>query len=93
MNHDTKTPYPPPQAHAAPVPAYEYNNTTTYANYNPPELQPPPKNQLRTMAEVKQEWRYGSKSRVFKYYIAYALMGFAIGAIIGVIIGVVIRFA
>ncbi|KAL2855973.1 hypothetical protein BJY01DRAFT_242912 [Aspergillus pseudoustus] len=98
MNTDTKSPYPPPQLHttpaAAPAPPYEYEYSTTHhADNNSLEMQQPPKTQLRTMQDVKREWRHGSKSRVFKYYLVYALIGFVTGAIIGVIIGVIIRFA
>ncbi|KAL4803803.1 hypothetical protein BDV18DRAFT_162812 [Aspergillus unguis] len=45
-------------------------------------------NRLRTWADARHEWRYGSKARVCKYLIAYFLIGFIVGAIIGIAIGV-----
>ncbi|CEL05508.1 hypothetical protein ASPCAL06626 [Aspergillus calidoustus] len=93
MDSDGKAAYPPPQAHAAPAPAvYEYS-TNGYCDSNSLELQQPPKNQLRSWGDIRQEWKYGSKSRVFRYYILYVLIGFVVGAIIGTIIGLVFRFA
>ncbi|KAL2799032.1 FAD/NAD(P)-binding domain-containing protein [Aspergillus keveii] len=79
MDTDRKTPYPPPQAHAAPgsspAPAvYEYN-LNGYDDSNSLELQQRPKRELRTWGDIRQEWKYGSKSRVFRYYILYVLIG------------------
>jgi hypothetical protein len=97
LDTDKKTPSPPPQAHAAPgfapAPAvYEYN-MNRYDDSNSLELQQRPKRELRTWGDIRQEWKYGSKSRVFRYYILYVLIGFVVGAIIGTIIGVVTRYA
>ncbi|KAL4863591.1 hypothetical protein BDV12DRAFT_26276 [Aspergillus spectabilis] len=82
MDRDTKPLQPPPQVYAPTASPYD----------DPKSQRQVPKNQLRTWSQVKEEWRYGSKARVFKYYIAYALIGFIVGGIVGVIIGLVIRY-
>jgi hypothetical protein len=47
---------------------------------------------LRTNGSYVEEWRYGSKTRVIKYYLVYMGIGLVVGAIIGVVIGVCIRY-
>ncbi|KAL4882553.1 hypothetical protein BJY04DRAFT_36994 [Aspergillus karnatakaensis] len=82
MNPDSKPLQPPPQVYAPTGPsAYDYESGRQI-----------PKNNLKTWAQVRQEWRHGSKLRVFKYYIMYALVGFIVGAIIGLIIGLIFRY-
>ncbi|KAL5343579.1 hypothetical protein BJX70DRAFT_393638 [Aspergillus crustosus] len=82
MDRDTKTLQPPPQAYAPTGPStYDYESQRQI-----------PKNNLRTWSQVRQEWKYGSKSRVVKYYIAYFLIGFIVGGIVGTIIGLIFRF-
>lgn len=52
----------------------------------------PQKRVLRTNGSYVEEWRYGSKTRVIKYYLVYMGIGLVVGAIIGVVIGVCIRY-
>ncbi|KAL2870723.1 uncharacterized protein BJX67DRAFT_378054 [Aspergillus lucknowensis] len=62
MYLDTKYLQSQPQIHPpTALPAYEYNMDTL-------EQQQRPRTLLRRWAQVKEEWRYGSKSWVFKYY-------------------------
>lgn len=81
----TKLPILPPRVYPAPPPAYNAH----YA-YESQQL-PPQRARIQTWSDTKREWRYGSRSRVFKYYLGYALAGFIIGAIIGIIIAVIRR--
>ena len=50
------------------------------------------KRRLITTKDVTEEWKYGSKKRVIKYYAAYFSIGLVIGAIIGVVVGLCVRF-
>jgi hypothetical protein len=86
MIKDTKLPIHPPRVYPAPPPAYD-----AHYDYESQQL-PPQRARIQTWSDTKREWRYGSKSRVFKYYLGYALAGFIIGAIIGIIIAVIRRF-
>lgn len=51
------------------------------------------KRSLTATVAVSAEWKSGSKKRVIKYYMIYAVIGLIIGAIISVVIGECVRFA
>jgi len=51
------------------------------------------KRPLKTMGDVKQEWRTGSRKRVIRQYVVSTLIGFLVGGIIGMIIGLAIRYS
>lgn len=53
----------------------------------------PQKRILRTNKSYRDEWRYGSKARVVKYYAVHFCVGILVGGIIGVIVGLCIRYA
>ncbi|KAJ5306222.1 hypothetical protein N7508_005237 [Penicillium antarcticum] len=47
----------------------------------------PQKRALKTNESYAEEWKYGSKARVIKYYLMYIMAGLIIGGIIGTVIG------
>ncbi|KZF19130.1 hypothetical protein L228DRAFT_285996 [Xylona heveae TC161] len=47
----------------------------------------PRKRPIVTNKDVSTEWKHGSKGRVIKYMLLWALLGFIVGGIIGMIIG------
>jgi len=51
------------------------------------------KRPLRTMGDVKQEWRTGSRARVIRHYVVSTLIGFLVGGIVGMIVGLAIRYS
>lgn len=77
-------PTPPPEAHRAPDKADD-----TIKPY------PHQKRDLMTwdMEGVKDEWKYGSKKRVVKYYAVATAGALAAGAIMIVVIWVIKRYA
>lgn len=56
------------------------------------QVEQPKKRVLKTNGSYVEEWRYGSKARVVKYYVVHFLIGVLIGGIIGVVIGVCVRY-
>jgi F0F1-type ATP synthase assembly protein I len=52
----------------------------------------PQKRKLKTNKSYRDEWRYGSKARVVKYYAVHFCIGIVVGAIIGLIIGLCVRY-
>lgn len=82
MGEDIKL-QPPAQAHmTAPLP-YDYEAQEAY---------PAQKNKIRSLEDMRREWRHGSKARAAQYYLLYFLACFIFGAIIGIIIGLAIRY-
>ncbi|KAJ5411114.1 uncharacterized protein N7487_005473 [Penicillium crustosum] len=53
----------------------------------------PQKRILKTNKSYRDEWRYGSKVRVVKYYAVHVCIGIVVGGIIGVIVGLCLRYA
>ncbi|CAI7656417.1 unnamed protein product [Penicillium glandicola] len=47
----------------------------------------PQKRTLKTNQSYIDEWKYGSKARVVKYFVVHGCIGILVGGIIGVIIG------
>lgn len=69
-------------------------STKDQADYDVEQLTAQPqKRKLKSNQSYWDEWKYGSKLRVLKYYAVHFLIGVVIGAIVGVIIGVCVRYA
>lgn len=72
---------------------HTHNSPSNKADFDIEE-QPkhPQKRILRTNKSYRDEWRYGSKARVVKYYAVHFCVGILVGGIIGVIVGLCIRY-
>lgn len=79
----------------------EPTNPETHAHTSPSDRpdfdieklpEQPQKRTLKTNKSYRDEWKYGSKARVVKYYVVHICIGILVGGIIGVVVGLCVRY-